>query len=72
MTNPPQYSITKPIFQGQRNAVLDCTLCDWSLAGPREVLGHAWNEHYRINHSQEIGVVNVHNHLRQTIWMPGR
>lgn len=74
MPNPPQYEIEKPIFQGAANAFIDCKIegCDWSLFGKREVLRHAWNEHYRMNHSQEIGVVQINRNLREQLWLPNR
>ena len=74
MANPPQYYIDKPIFRGQQNGLIDCQVreCDWSFAGPRPLLKEAWNEHYRMNHSEEIGVMHVHKEMRQQLWLPGR
>lgn len=70
--NPPQYYIPKPIFQGQANGLIECQAegCSWDFAGPRDVLKEAWNQHYRINHSEEIGVVHIHKKLRAEIWLP--
>ena len=72
MPDPPQYLIDKPIFQGARNGVVSCQVgdCTWDFAGPRDTLKHAWNEHYRMNHSQDVGVVYVNQNLRQSLWLP--
>jgi hypothetical protein len=74
MPNPPQYAIEKPIFQGAQNAFVTCQVegCEWSLFGTRSTLKDAWNEHYRMNHSQEVGTVYINKELREDLWLPGR
>ena len=70
--NPPQYAVDKPIFQGAQTAVMRCQVdgCGWNACGPKSDLKHAWNEHYRMNHTQEVGVTLVDKQLRQEIWLP--
>jgi hypothetical protein len=70
MKEPKQYYISQPIFEGARNAVIECQACDWSLAGPRSTLKEAWNQHYRMYHSQETGVVEIKKNLRDQLWLP--
>jgi hypothetical protein len=74
MPDPPQYRLEKPIFQGAQNAFIDCQVddCDWSFFGKRDTLKAAWNEHYRMNHSQQVGAVLVHKQLREPLWLPTR
>lgn len=69
---PKQYYIDKPIFQGARNGVIQCHAegCDWTFAGPRPLLKEAWNDHYRMNHAQEIGRAEIKPELRDTLWLP--
>lgn len=69
---PKQFYIQQPIFEGARNAVIECKAegCMWTLAGPRPTLKKAWNEHYRMNHSQEIGRVEIKANLRNSLWLP--
>lgn len=70
--NPKQFHIDKPIFRGALNAVIRCSVegCGWNAAGPKGELGKAWNEHYRLNHSQEVGVAQVDKQFRDRIWTP--
>jgi hypothetical protein len=69
---PKQFYIQQPIFEGARNAVIECQVegCDWTLTGPRNILKKAWNEHYRMYHSQEIGKVAIKGDLRDSLWLP--
>jgi hypothetical protein len=70
--NPPQFRVEKPLFRGAQNAVIRCSVeeCGWNACGPRDDLGKAWNEHYRMHHSQEVGVVQVDKQFRDRIWTP--
>ena len=68
--NPKQYYISQPIFEGAQNAVIECGICDWHFAGPRPTLKEAWNEHYRMNHVQEVGIARIDRELRKSIWLP--
>lgn len=63
---PPQFYTEKPIFMGAKNAILNCAVegCDFVFVGPRGMFQQAWNEHWRMNHSQEIGI--AYTHLAQT------
>lgn len=69
---PKQYYIDKPIFQGAQNSMIQCHVddCDWTFAGPRPILKEAWNDHYRMNHSQEIGKAEIKKDLRENLWLP--
>jgi hypothetical protein len=65
--NPPQFRVEKPLFRGAQNAVIRCSVeeCGWNACGPRDDLGKAWNEHYRMFHSQEVD-----KQFRDRIWTP--
>ena len=69
---PKQYYIDKPIFEGAKNAVVECKVegCEWHFAGPREQLKDVWNAHYRMYHSQETGIMEIRKSLRDSIWLP--
>jgi hypothetical protein len=71
--HPKQYYLSQPIFEGARNATIECQSdgCLWTLTGPRHILKKAWNEHYRMYHSQEIGRVEIKQSLRDRLWLPG-
>ena len=70
MTDPPQFYIAKPIFEGAKNSVIECKLCGWHFGGPRPDLKEAWNEHYRMHHSQEVGEAHIHRQPREELWLP--
>lgn len=62
-SNPPQHYIEKPIFAGARAGLMQCASgddCDWVFFGPREKFQAAWTEHWRLAHSEEVGVVFTH------------
>ena len=71
-SDPPQYHIEKPIFAGAQNVLVRCqvTDCVWEYVGPRESVRHAWNEHYRMEHVQEEGVMSFTPDLRERLWLP--
>lgn len=52
---PDQFFVDNPLFPGQKNGLVTCSICGWDWAGTRSHLKFAWNEHYRMNHSQEAG-----------------
>jgi hypothetical protein len=68
--NPKQFFTDKPIFAGQRNGLITCSVCGWDCAGPRSNLKFAWNEHWRMNHSQEVAPVFIREAQQQQIIIP--
>lgn len=70
--HPKQFYLSQPIFEGAQNAMIECQVgdCDWSLTGPRPILKKAWNEHYRMYHSQEVGRVAIKRLQRDELWLP--
>lgn len=62
MPAPPTAHPGNP-FESLSDVVIDCGEegCGWHAMGPRQEVKKAWDEHYRLYHSQQIGMVRI-NH----------